>query len=46
MTQMIKNPPAMKEIQVRSLGWGDLLEKGMVTYYSFLAWRIPWTDEP
>ena len=45
MTQMVKNTRAMKEIQVRSLGWGDL-EKGMATYCSFLAWRIPWTEEP
>ena len=30
----------------RSLGWEDLLEKGMVTHSSLLAWRIPWTEEP
>ena len=43
VTQMVKNLPAM---QVRSLGWEDLLEKGMATYSSILAWRIPWTEEP
>ena len=30
---------------VRSLGWGDLLDKGMATHSSILAWRIPWTEE-
>ena len=43
---MVKNPPAMKEIQVRSLGWGDPLEKKTATQSSVLAWRIPWTEEP
>ena len=43
MAQLVKNPPAMKETWVRSLGWGDLLEKGMATHSSILAWRIPWT---
>ena len=43
MTQMVKNLP---EMQVRSLGWEDLLEKGMATYSSILAWRISWTEEP
>ena len=42
---VIKNPPAMQEMQVRSLGWEDLLEKGMATHSSILAWRIPWTEE-
>ena len=40
---MVKNLP---EMQVRSLGWEDLLEKGMATYSSILAWRISWTEEP
>ena len=35
-----------QETEVQSLGWEDLLEKGMATYSSFLAWRIPWTEEP
>ena len=43
---MVKNLPAMQETQVRSLGREDLLEKGMVTHSSVLAWRNPWTEEP
>ena len=43
---MVKNPPAMQETQVRSLGQEDPLEKGMATHYSILAWKIPWTEEP
>ena len=43
---MVKNLPAMQETWVQSLGWEDLLEKGMVTHSSILAWRIPWTEEP
>ena len=43
---MAKNPPAMQETQVQSLGWEDPLEEGMATYSSTLAWRIPWTEEP
>ena len=46
VTQMVKNPPAMWETSVRSLGWEDLLEKGMATHSSILAWRILWTEEP
>ena len=46
VAQTVKNPPAVQETQVQSLGWEDLLEKGMVTNYSILAWRIPWTEEP
>ena len=40
-----KNPPAMKETQVWSLGQEDPLEKEMATHSSILAWRIPWTEE-
>ena len=36
----------MQETQVQSLGQQDLLEKGMATHPSILAWRIPWTEEP
>ena len=36
----------MQKTQVRSLAWEDLLEKGMATQSSILAWRIPWTEEP
>ena len=46
MPQKIKNLPAMQEMQVRYLGKGDPLEKGMATYSSIPAWRIPWTEEP
>ena len=43
MAQLVKNPPAMLETWVQSLGWEDPLEKGKATYCSILAWRIPWT---
>ena len=46
VAQMVKRLPAMRETQVRSLGWEDLLEKEMATHSSILAWRIPWTEEP
>ena len=36
----------MQEMQVRSLGWEDPLEKGMATHSSILAWEIPWAEEP
>ena len=42
----VKNPPAMKEMQVWSLGWQDPLEKEMTTHSSILAWEIPWTEVP
>ena len=43
---MVKNPPAVQETWVRSLGWEDPLEEDMATHSSILAWRIPWSDEP
>ena len=43
---MAKNLPAVKETRVRSLGQEDPLKKGMATYSSILAWKIPWTEEP
>ena len=46
MAQTVKNPPAMQEVWVRSLGWEDPLEKEMAALSSTLAWRIPWTEEP
>ena len=46
VAQTVKNLPAMQEMQVQSLGWEDLLEKGMATHASILAWRSPWTEEP
>ena len=46
VAQTVKNPPAMWETWVQSLGWEDPLEEGMATHSSILAWRIPWTEEP
>ena len=46
IAQMVKNLPAMRETWIRFLGWEDLLEEGMATHSSILAWRIPWTEEP
>ena len=46
MVQSVKNPPAIQETQVQSLGWEDPLEKEMATHSSILAWKFPWTDEP
>ena len=43
---MVKNPPALQQTQVLSLGQEDPLEKGMATHSSILAWRTPWTEEP
>ena len=45
MAQLVKNPPAMWEIWVRSLGWEDPLEEGMATHSNILAWEIPWTEQ-
>ena len=42
---MVKNPPAMHEIQVQSLGQEDPLKKEMATSSSILAKKIPWTEE-
>ena len=47
VAQTVKNPPAMQETWVQTLGQGGPLEKGMATHSSpLLAWRIPWTEEP
>ena len=43
---MVKSLPAMQEIQVRSLGQEDTLEKEMTIHSSILVWKIPWTEEP
>ena len=40
------NAGDLQEMQVRSLGWEDPLEKEMATHSSTLAWKIPWTEEP
>ena len=45
MAQTVKNPLAMQETQVQSLGREDPLEKGMTTHSSILAWRVPWIQE-
>ena len=41
VTQSVKNPPAVQETQIPSLGWEDPMEKGTATHSSILAWRIP-----
>ena len=43
---LVKNLPAMQETWVQSLGQEALLEKGMATHSSTLAWRILWAEEP
>ena len=43
VAQLVKNPPAMRETWVQSLGWEDPLEKRKATHSSILAWSIPWT---
>ena len=46
VAQMVKYTPAMQKTQIRSLGGEDLLDKGMATHSSTLAWRTPYTEEP
>ena len=46
VAQLVKNPPAMQETYIQSLGWKDPLEEGMATHSSILAWKVPWTEEP
>ena len=41
---VVKNPPVMQEMQVRTLGQEDPLEEGMAPHSISLAWRIPWTE--
>ena len=43
VAQLVKNPPAMRETWVQSLGLDNPLEKGKATHSGILAWRIPWT---
>ena len=43
---VVKNPPAVQEMQVPFLGGEDPLEEEMATHSSILAWEIPWTEEP
>ena len=46
VTQMVKNPPAMRETWVRSLGWEDPLEEDIAIHSGILAWRIPMDRGP
>ena len=46
VAQTVKRLPTVRETQVQSLGWEDLLEKEMAVHSSILAWEIPWTEEP
>ena len=46
VAQLVKNPSAMQETQVQSLGGEDPLEKEMATHSSILGWKIPWAEEP
>ena len=46
VAQLVKNPPAVQESWVRSLGFEDPLEKEMVTHSSIPAWKIPWMEKP
>ena len=46
VAQTVRNLSAVQETWVRSLGQEDTLERGMATYSSILAGRIPWTEEP
>ena len=46
VAQIVKNPPAMLQTQVRSLVQEDPLEKEMATHSSILIWRIPWMEDP
>ena len=46
VAQTVKNLPAKQETWVQPLGQDDLLEKGMATHSSILAWKILWTEEP
>ena len=45
-SSVVKNPSAMQEMRVQSLGWEDPLEEGMTTHSSILAWKILWREEP
>ena len=45
VAQLVKNPPAMQETWVSSLGWEDTLEESMATHSSILACRIPMAEE-
>ena len=42
---VLKNLPAMQQMQVKSLGQEDPLEKEMATHWNIRAWKIPWREE-
>ena len=44
--EVVKNPPAIQETKVQSLGREDPLEDKIAAHSSILSWRIPWTEEP
>ena len=46
VARIVKNPPAMQETWVWSLGWENPLEKEMATHSSILVWEIPWIEKP
>ena len=46
VAQIVKNPPALQETWVQSLGQEDPPEEEMGAHSSVLAWRTPWTEEP
>ena len=46
VAQTVKRLSAMWETRVQSLGWEDLLGREMATHPIFLAWNIPWAEEP
>ena len=46
VAKVVKHLLTMRETQVQSLVWEDLLEKAVATHSSTLAWKIPWTEEP
>ena len=43
---MVKNPPAMQDTWIQSLGQEDPLKKEMATHFSILAWRTSWMEKP
>ena len=46
VAQKVKDPPSRQETRVRYLGQEDPLEEEMATHSSFLAWTIPWIEDP
>ena len=46
VAQTVNHLPKIQETQVRSLGWGDPLEKEVGTHSNILAWKIPWMEQP